>query len=171
MEQRWSLAEAIEQAEKLLEYTWKKLQETNPKYTTAPLPSFKIQLNSKERFCKYGLFSCPVYSQFSPVKGDNLLHETVKHFCKSANELKADFKAIKEVNYTKNYINIEVYGQNAIAVEESKDSFDPVTSLYSSVVYDAKGEPTFLIRPIGYIESCFREKFGTPRQGILHHHS
>eukprot|EP00826_Nyctotherus_ovalis_P043679 TRINITY_DN4629_c0_g2_i6.p1 TRINITY_DN4629_c0_g2~~TRINITY_DN4629_c0_g2_i6.p1 ORF type:complete len:172 (-),score=32.99 TRINITY_DN4629_c0_g2_i6:283-798(-) len=165
MEQRLSLSEVINQAEQLLEHTWKRLQQTNPQYYSTPVPSFKIQVNSKERFCKYGLLSCPVFTQFSPVQGTRPLHEAVKEFCKSANELKAEFAAIKDVSYTKNYMNIEVYGQNAIAAEESKDSFDPVTSLYTTVVYDGKGEPTFLVRPIGYIESCFREKFGTPRQG------
>ena len=96
------------------------------------------------------------------------MHETIKDFCKVANELKVMFKEnfelIRELNYSKNNINIEVYGQNVLAAEESKDQFDPITSLYSTVAYNEKREPTFLIRPIGYIESCFREKFGTPRQ-------
>jgi len=29
---------------------------------------------------------------------------------------------------------------------------------------DQAVDPMFCIKPIGYLESCFREKFGTPRQ-------
>ena len=59
-----SLSFVITQAEKLLEATWTKLQEIDPKYTSIPVPSFKIQVNSNERFSKYGLLSCPVFTLF-----------------------------------------------------------------------------------------------------------
>ena len=44
-------------------------------------------------------------------------------------------------------------------VTYKEGAFSPQTSLE-----EQSHEPAFVIRPIGYLESCYREKFGTPRQ-------
>lgn len=69
------------------------------------------------------------------------------------------------MTHSKGYVSVEVHDQSVMLAEESKEKYDPITSIYSTVAYDDKKEPTYLLKPIGHIESCFREKFGTPRQG------
>ncbi len=174
----------VKTAEQLFAESWKRLRTEAPaKYAAVAELDFKVVVNSGEKFCKHGLLSSPTMMQAASalkVAPSGL----AKEFVRAADEVIAASQAkgehafdcigtvwewvgVKRVSQSQGYVNVEVFGQNTLLAEteEKKGQFDPVTSLYSTVVYDAHKDPTFLVKPIGRVESCFREKFGTPRQG------
>jgi len=162
------MSDIMQKVENLFSKTWEILKE-NPKYSKITKPEFKIMKNSKERFCKYGLFSCPTLLQIAK-NYDIILADLAKDFTEISNKILQNEdiykKIIKNITHSKGYINIDVFDQSSLLLDEENKTSDN-TSLYTTVVYNEKNEPTFLLKPIAHIETCFREKFGTPRQRIF----
>ena len=94
----------------------------------------------------------PIYTDFFDLFNENLIQK-IDQLIKSNDEQYMKF--IKKVELSCGFINISLKNKKDISQFEIEENIK-VTK-----------EKTFEFQPIGYLESCFPEKFSVPRQGNL----